>query len=75
VDLAGSEGVRQTKAQGMRKKEGANINKSLLALSQVIRKLSRQEKNVVFRESKLTRMLSPSLGGNSKTIVICNINP
>ena len=55
--------------------EGKNINKSLLALSRVIRKLSQKEKKISYRESKLTRILSPCLQGSSKTVVICTINP
>lgn len=78
VDLAGSEGVSRTRAEGIRFREGSNINKSLLALSKVIHRLSTcQNKNKVFinyRDSKLTRILQPSLGGNSQTIVICTLS-
>jgi len=53
-----------------------NINKSLLALSTVINKLSSSQKSFInFRDSKLTRLLQPSLGGNSITVVVCTINP
>eukprot|EP01017_Pseudomicrothorax_dubius_P042421 TRINITY_DN6922_c0_g1_i2.p1 TRINITY_DN6922_c0_g1~~TRINITY_DN6922_c0_g1_i2.p1 ORF type:complete len:609 (+),score=94.39 TRINITY_DN6922_c0_g1_i2:220-2046(+) len=75
VDLAGSEGVSRAKTEGVRKREGANINKSLLALSTVISKLSLKESFVNYRDSKLTRLLQPCLGGNSRTIVICTISP
>ena len=76
VDLAGSESVNKTKAEGMRFREGANINKSLLSLSNVISDLSKQSKTkyVNFRESKLTRILQKALSGNSKTSIICTIN-
>jgi len=79
VDLAGSERASQTQATGQRLKEGAHINKSLLALGAVIRKLSEaREKgmppqHVPFRDSKLTRILQPALGGNNKTAIICCI--
>ena len=78
VDLAGSEGVSKTGSEGIRFREGSNINKSLLALSKVIQRLSSfQAKNKVFinyRDSKLTRILQPSLGGNSKTVIICTLS-
>ena len=78
VDLAGSEGVSKTRSEGIRFREGSNINKSLLALSKVIQRLSAwQSKNKIFinyRDSKLTRILQPSLGGNSQTIVICTLS-
>ena len=74
VDLAGSENVSKAKCEGMRIKEGGNINKSLLALSNVINKLSQNNKSFVnYRDSKLTRLLQTSLGGNSKTTIICTI--
>jgi centromeric protein E len=68
VDLAGSEGVSRTKAEGIRFREGQNINKSLLALSKVIHRLSQTGSKqsgsfINFRDSKLTRILQPSLGG------------
>ena len=74
VDLAGSENVSKAKCEGMRIKEGGNINKSLLALSNVINKLSQSSKNFVnYRDSKLTRLLQTALGGNSKTTIICTM--
>ena len=57
VDLAGSEGVAKAKSQGIRLREGHNINKSLLALSNVIHKLGQKCKYINFRDSKLTRIL------------------
>ena len=74
VDLAGSENVSKAKCEGMRIKEGGNINKSLLALSNVINKLSQNNKSFVnYRDSKLTRLLQTALGGNSKTTIICTM--
>ena len=74
VDLAGSENVSKAKCEGMRIKEGGNINKSLLALSSVINKLSQNNKSFVnYRDSKLTRLLQSALGGNSKTTIICTM--
>eukprot|EP00826_Nyctotherus_ovalis_P004721 TRINITY_DN11040_c0_g1_i2.p1 TRINITY_DN11040_c0_g1~~TRINITY_DN11040_c0_g1_i2.p1 ORF type:complete len:716 (-),score=206.62 TRINITY_DN11040_c0_g1_i2:93-2240(-) len=75
VDLAGSEGVSRTKAEGIRLREGVNINRSLLALSNVIYRLSVSSgKFINYRDSKLTRILQPALGGNSKTAIICTIS-
>ncbi|XP_044266431.1 kinesin-like protein KIN-7L isoform X2 [Tribolium madens] len=73
VDLAGSERVAQTKATGARLKEGSHINKSLSALGLVIRQLSDGQDFINFRDSKLTRLLQDSLGGNSKTLIIATI--
>ncbi|GBG31510.1 Kinesin-related protein 4 [Hondaea fermentalgiana] len=76
VDLAGSERVSKTEATGARLKEGAAINKSLLVLGTVINKLADGHKgHIPFRDSKLTRLLSNSLGGNAKTAVVCTLSP
>ncbi|KAH8086158.1 hypothetical protein JL720_7360 [Aureococcus anophagefferens] len=78
VDLAGSERQKKTAATGQRLKEGNAINKSLLALGAVISKLSEGKKgtgHIPYRDSKLTRMLSSALGGNSKTAMIAAISP
>lgn len=77
VDLAGSERQTKTKATGSRLKEGSNINKSLTYLGIVIEKLSSGKKgdHVPYRNSQLTYLLSESLGGNSKTIMIAAISP
>lgn len=74
VDLAGSEGVSRTKAEGSTRKEGENINKSILALSNVIRCMSEKQAYINFRDSKLTRILQNSLCNNSRSVVICTIN-
>jgi centromeric protein E len=77
VDLAGSERVGHTGAEGIRLKEGGHINKSLLALGTVIAKLSEggSAAHIPYRDSKLTRILQPALGGNAKTAIICTITP
>lgn len=75
VDLAGSESVRHTGATGQRAKEGGKINQSLLSLSRVIHALSQPGTHVSFRDSKLTRLLQPSLSGNAKMAVVCCITP
>ncbi|XP_022933057.1 kinesin-like protein NACK2 [Cucurbita moschata] len=77
VDLAGSERVSQTSADGIRLKEGSHINRSLLTLTTVIRKLSggRRGGHIPYRDSKLTRILQSSLGGNARTAIICTMSP
>ncbi|KAF7649917.1 hypothetical protein LDENG_00133800 [Lucifuga dentata] len=77
VDLAGSERASQTGAEGARFKEGCNINRSLFTLSQVIKKLTDEGQKgfTNYRDSKLTRILQNSLGGNAKTVIICTITP
>ncbi|KAF2075045.1 hypothetical protein CYY_003655 [Polysphondylium violaceum] len=77
VDLAGSERISSTGAEGIRLKEGGHINKSLMTLSKVINMLTEEKsrKHIPYRESKLTHILQSSLGGNSKTAIICTITP
>ncbi|XP_049360499.1 kinesin-like protein KIN-7E isoform X1 [Solanum verrucosum] len=76
VDLAGSERASQSLSAGTRLKEGCHINHSLLTLGTVIRKLSKDRTgHIPFRDSKLTRILQPSLGGNGRTAIICTICP
>ncbi|KAH8739501.1 kinesin heavy chain [Cryptosporidium ryanae] len=101
VDLAGSESIKRTQLEGERRKEGMSINRSLLAVSQVISQLNEisnlnennlsniqgqksvhiennsfsKGKYINYRDSKITRILSDSLGGNSKTIIVCNCSP
>ncbi|XP_074471799.1 uncharacterized protein LOC141756161 isoform X2 [Sebastes fasciatus] len=77
VDLAGSERASQTGTDGARFKEGCNINRSLFILSQVIKKLTDEGQKgfTNYRDSKLTRILQNSLGGNAKTVIICTITP
>ncbi|KDO31565.1 hypothetical protein SPRG_03494 [Saprolegnia parasitica CBS 223.65] len=77
VDLAGSERAAKTGATGDRLKEGAAINKSLSALGNVINMLADRSKkgHVPYRDSKLTRLLQESLGGNSLTVMIAAVSP
>jgi kinesin family member 18/19 len=78
VDLAGSERGTVTENRGIRLMEGAKINTSLLALANCINALGDKNKKgsfVPFRDSKLTRMLKDSLGGNCKTVMIATVSP
>ncbi|XP_069468552.1 chromosome-associated kinesin KIF4A isoform X2 [Ambystoma mexicanum] len=78
VDLAGSERQKKTKAEGDRLKEGININRGLLCLGNVISALGEENKKggfVPYRNSKLTRLLQDSLGGNSHTLMIACVSP
>uniref|UniRef100_A0A2K6SH82 Kinesin-like protein KIF21A n=1 Tax=Saimiri boliviensis boliviensis TaxID=39432 RepID=A0A2K6SH82_SAIBB len=78
VDLAGSERLKRTGATGERAKEGISINCGLLALGNVISALgdkSKRATHVPYRDSKLTRLLQDSLGGNSRTIMIACVSP
>ncbi|XP_077710234.1 kinesin-like protein KIF19 isoform X5 [Canis aureus] len=77
IDLAGSERASQTQNRGQRMKEGAHINRSLLALGNCINALSDKSTNkyINYRDSKLTRLLKDSLGGNSRTVMIAHISP
>jgi len=80
IDLAGSERASKTHNRGIRMIEGANINRSLLALGNCINALhennSKGQTNYIpFRDSKLTRLLKDSLGGNCRTVMIANISP
>ncbi|SPQ93996.1 Kinesin-like protein [Plasmodiophora brassicae] len=76
VDLAGSERQSKTGATGVRLQEATKINLSLSALGNVIRALtSKTQTHVPYRNSKLTRLLQDSLGGNTKTTMIANIGP
>lgn len=75
IDLAGSERASATGCKGIRFKEGANINKSLLALGNCINNLADGIKHIPYRDSKLTRLLKDSLGGNCHTVMIANIAP
>ena len=78
IDLAGSERGTVTENRGIRLREGAKINRSLLALANCINALGEKNKKgyfVPYRDSKLTRLLKDSLGGNSRTVMIANISP
>jgi hypothetical protein len=77
VDLAGSERLKNTGAQGERAKEGISINAGLASLGKVISQLSSRQagSHVSYRDSKLTRMLQDSLGGNAITYMIACVTP
>ncbi|KAG0240891.1 hypothetical protein BGW41_006547 [Actinomortierella wolfii] len=78
IDLAGSERASATRNRGERMLEGANINKSLLALGNCINALCdnrRGKAHIPYRDSKLTRLLKFSLGGNCKTVMIACVSP
>ncbi|KAG8077242.1 hypothetical protein GUJ93_ZPchr0007g3476 [Zizania palustris] len=75
IDLAGSERALATDQRTQRSIEGANINRSLLALSSCINSLVEGKKHIPFRNSKLTQLLKDSLGGSCNTIMIANISP
>ncbi|CAI5510673.1 unnamed protein product, partial [Closterium sp. Naga37s-1] len=79
VDLAGSERASETNNMGQQLRDGANINKSLLALSNCINALCQQQKRgvgyVPYRNSKLTRLLKDGLSGNSRTTMVATICP
>lgn len=80
IDLAGSERASATNNTGARLQEGANINKSLLSLANCINALSSRasggsNKNVKYRDSKLTHLLKSSLEGNCNLVMIANVNP
>lgn len=78
IDLAGSERGTVTENRGLRLREGAKINQSLLALANCINALGDRSKKgafVPYRDSKLTRMLKDSLGGNCKTVMVVTVSP
>ncbi|KAG8567828.1 hypothetical protein GDO81_013790 [Engystomops pustulosus] len=78
IDLAGSERASSTNAKGERLREGANINRSLLALINVINALAdakNKKAHIPYRDSKLTRLLKDSIGGNCRTVMIAAISP
>ncbi|KAM0975983.1 hypothetical protein EV1_018718 [Malus domestica] len=79
VDLAGSERASETNSGGQKLRDGANINRSLLALANCINALGKQQKKglayVPYRNSKLTRILKDGLSGNSQTIMVATVSP
>ncbi|KAM9656238.1 kinesin-like protein KIF18B [Morphnus guianensis] len=78
IDLAGSERASVTKTKGERLREGANINRSLLALINVMNALAdakSKKTHIPYRDSKLTRLLKDSIGGNCRTVMIAAVSP
>ena len=80
IDLAGSERAAATNNKGIRLIEGANINRSLLTLGNCINALCEanlrgKKIHIPYRDSKLTRLLKDSLGGNARTVMIANVSP
>ncbi|KAJ1941366.1 tubulin-dependent ATPase kip3, partial [Kickxella alabastrina] len=77
IDLAGSERATVARNNGARMREGANINRSLLALANCINALCDQKtkRHIPYRDSKLTRLLKFSLGGNCRTVMITCVSP
>lgn len=73
VDLAGSERVWKSGAEGERLKEAQNINRSLLALGDVIQALRVRQTHIPFRNSRLTYLLQDSLGKGSKTVMVVQV--
>ena len=75
IDLAGSERLNASKAEGERLRETQNINKSLSALGNVVTSLVRKEQHIPFRDSKLTFLLKDCLQGNARVLMFVNIAP
>lgn len=77
VDLAGSERLKKSASEGQRKTEALHINSSLTALGKVVMALDPSSglTHIPYRDSKLTRLLQNSLGGNSFTVVLATVHP
>ncbi|KAG9395888.1 Kinesin motor domain [Carpediemonas membranifera] len=75
VDLAGSERLSKSGSEGLRQREAQSINRSLSALGNTVVALARGDSHIPYRDSKLTRLLQDSLGGNSYTSLIATLNP
>ena len=75
IDLAGSERILKSQAEGDRIKEAMNINQSLTTLGKVFLALLHKQKHIPYRDSKLTHYLKDSLGGEAKTLLILQVSP
>merc|ERR1712167_302843 len=75
VDLAGSERLKKSLAAGGMQKEAIEINKSLTALGDVIEALTKKQKQIPYRNHKLTEVMKDSLGGTAKTLMFVNCSP
>lgn len=75
IDLAGSENIKKSLAEGDSQKESIHINKSLSALIDVFNALALRQAHVPWRNSKLTYLLQDSLGGDAKVMVLAHISP
>lgn len=75
MDLAGSERLSKSEAEGERLKEATNINLSLTTLGKVLNSLSAKCTHVPYRDSKLTHLLKSSIGGDAKTLMIVQVSP
>ena len=75
IDLAGAERQIKTEATGTTFEEAKGINRSLTVLGQVVNQLTSDAKHISYRDSMLTRIMSDSIGGSAKTLMICNVSP
>lgn len=75
IDLAGSERICKSEAEGLRMVEACNINQSLSALGKVLYSLAGKQAHIPYRDSKLTHLLRDSLSGDAKTMMIVTVNP
>ena len=75
IDLAGAERQDKTEATGTTFEEAKGINRSLTVLGQVVNQLTSGAKHINYRDSLLTRIMSDSIGGSAKTLMICNVSP
>ena len=75
IDLAGSERICKSEAEGLRMVEACNINQSLSALGKVLYSLAGKQAHIPYRDSKLTHLLRDSLSGDAKTMMIITVNP
>jgi Kinesin motor domain len=75
IDLAGSERICKSEAEGLRMFEACNINQSLTTLGKVLSSLAGKQPHIPYRDSKLTHLLRDSLSGDAKTMMIITVNP